>query len=435
MPASSRGRVAAALAAVALAASALVACAAETAPLETVTVPADAPTISDAVARVAEGGLILVSPGVYPEQVLVDKPGVTVRGLDRNQTVVDGEGTRPYGIVAIADGVSVENLTVTGATFYGVLVTGLHDENGPTAHGGGGYTHLDPEKFPPVQRFSIDHVTAYNNGLYGLYAFDAQHGVISNSYASGSADSGIYVGQCRDCDITVRDNIAENNAVGFENANASDSVYIVGNRFSRNRVGLTLISNYQEAFVPQSGNTVVGNVVSDNVEPTSPVQADGGFGIGIGISGGTTNDIRDNRISGNARAGVLLAGTEDLSARGNVFSGNAFEANGIDTANISGSRAPAQGNCVDPAAVTLLPAELGADCASGVDQPSAGAAELPASVAPPGVSFRAVPAPPPQPQLPDPKAPARSLPASVGAPDLTRYPLPAADLLAAGARG
>ena len=117
----------------------------------------------------------------------------------------------------------MENLTVAGATFYGVLFTGLHDANGPSAPTADGYQTWDPEQFPPLQRFRVDHVTAHNNGLYGIYAFNAQHGVITDSYASGSADSGIYVGQCRACDILVSGNVAERNAVGFENANASDS--------------------------------------------------------------------------------------------------------------------------------------------------------------------------------------------------------------------
>ena len=206
--------------------------------------------------------------------------------------MIDGGGIRPYGIVVIADGVRVENLTVTGATFYGVLFTGLHDANGPSAHTADGYHAWDPSKFPPLQRFRVDHVTAHNNGLYGIYAFNARHGVITDSYASGSADSGIYVGQCTECDILVSGNVAERNAVGFENANASDSVVLTGNRFSDNRVGLTLLSSYQEAFTPQQKNQVVGNLISDNNEADSPSQADGGFGTGIGISGGQRNTDR-----------------------------------------------------------------------------------------------------------------------------------------------
>ena len=146
-----------------------------------VRVPQDAATLTDAANLVAPGGTILIGAGNYPEQLLLDTPDVTVRGADRNATVIDGGGIRPYGIVAIADGIRVENLTVTGATFYGVLFTGLHDENGPAAPTTGGYQKWDPQQFPPLQRFRIDHVTAFNNGLYGIYAFNSQHGVIADS--------------------------------------------------------------------------------------------------------------------------------------------------------------------------------------------------------------------------------------------------------------
>ena len=400
---------------------------------QTVRVPEDAATIGEAVARVAEGGLVLVGPGTYGEQVLIDKPDITLRGTDRNATVIDGGGVRSYGVVAVADGVSVENLTVTRATFYGVLITGLHDADGPTAHGVDGYTHLDPEKFPPIHRFAIDHVTASNNGLYGLYAFDAHDGVIRDSYASGSADSGIYVGQCESCGILVSGNVAENNAVGFENANASDSVWIVGNRFSGNRVGMTLLSNYQEAFTPQRANVVAGNLIGGNVGADSPAQADGGFGIGVGVGGGTHNTFENNRIHDNPRAGVLLSGTEDLSAVGNVFSGTAWSGNGVDIANVSSARAQAEGNCVGDGTPTTLPVDLLAACPDAA-QPAADLGALPAASAPPGVSFLKVAAPPTQPGLADVGAPARVLPARVALPDRAAIALPAQDLLGDRAR-
>jgi len=407
---------------------------AATAAPDVVRVPADAPTITDAVGRVAEGGLVLVSPGTYPEQVLVETADVTIRGLDRGATVIDAEGIRPYGIVAVADGVSIENLTVTRATFYGVLVTGMHDASGPGAHGDDGYTRLDTERFPPVQRFSVSHVTASNNGLYGIYAFDAQHGVIRDSYASGSADSGFYVGQCRECDILVTGNVAEYNAVGFENANASDSVVVVGNRFSGNRVGMTFLSNYQEALAPQRGNTVVGNLVSGNTASDSPAQAEGAFGIGIGIGAGTDNLFARNRITGNPSAGVMLSSTEDLAPTGNSFDGNVFADNGVDLVNVASDRAPAAGNCVVGDAPRILPGGLLDGCAPGRSQPSTTRDALPRLEVPRGVSFLKVAPPPAQPQLPDPEAPARRLPDAVAMPDVASVAVPDAALLADRAR-
>ncbi|OZD54515.1 hypothetical protein CH252_08895 [Rhodococcus sp. 06-1477-1B] len=416
-------------------ATGITACAPATPPAapQTVRVPDDVSTIGEAVSRVAEGGLVLVGPGTYDEQVLIDKPNVTLRGTDRNATVIDGGGVRSYGVVAIADGISIENLTVARATFYGVLVTGLHDANGPSAHGVDGYTHLDPAAFPPIQRFSIDHVTAYDNGLYGLYAFDAHDGVIRDSYASGSADSGIYVGQCEGCGILVTGNVAENNAVGFENANASDSVWIVGNRFSGNRVGMTLLSNYQEAFTPQRANVVAGNLISGNARGDSPAQADGGFGVGLGIGGGTMNSLENNRVQDNPRAGVLLTGNEDLSALGNVFSGTVWSGNGVDIANVSAARAQARSNCASDGTPTTLPADLLATCPDGV-QPAADPAALPAVSVPPGMSFLKVAAPPRQPDMPDVDAPARVLPEKVSFPDRSTISVPPADLFADRAR-
>lgn len=401
---------------------------------DVVNVPGDAATITEAVEKVAPGGLILIKPGIYEEQVLVDTQNVTIRGLDRNATVIDGGGIRPYGIAAIADGVSVENLTVTSAVFYGVLITGLHDEDGPDAHGVDGYDTLDPQENPPVERFAIDHVTAYNNGLYGLYAFNARHGVIRDSYASGSADSGIYVGQCTDCDILVEGNVAEHNAVGFENANASDSVYVLGNRLSHNRVGGTFLSNYQEAFAPQRANIVAGNLFASNVSDDSPSQADGGFGIGVGVAGGTDNVFERNRIEGNPRAGVMLSSTEDLAALGNSFTGDVFAGNGVDVANVSSDRAPAQGNCFTPDALSTVPASLLDSCGSGGEQPAATQADLPQVAPPPGVSFLTVGPPPPQPQMPGLDAPARVLPATIGQSDTANVPVPELDYLASRAR-
>jgi nitrous oxidase accessory protein NosD len=396
-----------------------------------VRVPDDASTIGEAVDRVAPGGLVIVGAGVYEEQIVIDKPDVTLRGAARNDTVIDGGGVRPFGVVSIADGVRVENLTVTGATFYGVLFTGLHDENGPSAPTVDGYEKWDPEKFPPLQRFLVDHVTAYDNGLYGIYAFNSQNGVIRDSYASGSADSGFYVGQCRNCGILVTGNVGERSAVGFENANASDSVVITGNRFSGNRIGMTLLSSYQEAFTPQRSNTVVGNVIVDNAGEQTPAQADGAFATGVGISGGVDNLLQRNLISGHARAGVLLSNTEDLPTRGTRLLDNSFTGNGVDVANLSASRTPAAGNCAADGLTTApadLAAQLSAACAGGTD-PQAATTELSGPTAPPGLSYLRVPAPRAQPDLPQRSSYPR-LPDTVDMPDVASIPLPDAQLLA-----
>lgn len=398
-------------------------------------VPADAATITEALVAVAEDGLVLLAPGTYTESVTVSTPGVTLRGEDRTRVVIDGEGLRPNGVQVIADGVRVENLTVVNHTFNGVLVTGMHDETGAQAHNLNGYERLDPEEFPPLQRFSVSHVTASNNGLYGIYAFNTQHGVIADSYTSGSADSGIYVGQCASCDILVTGNVSENNAIGYENANASDSVLIAGNRFTGNRVGLTLISWYQEAYLPQRADTVVGNLIADNTSPDSPAHATGAFGLGIGLSGAQENTITANAILGHPVAGVQINNTEDIPSIGNAFLDNVFAENAVDLADTSAARAPSSGTCLTTAgaAVVTLPQALALAVCPTTSEAGQSVApqDLPAVTVPAGMSFLKVPAGPAQPGMSgDLSAVPAPLPAQVSMPDPASFPVPDRTFLA-----
>jgi hypothetical protein len=394
---------------------------------ETLRVPQDYDTISAAADSAISGDLILVSPGRYTETVRLRAAEVTLRGTDRGSVVIDGEFRRANGVVVSASGVSVENLTVRANTLNGVLVTGMSDGEEGLAKGSDGYTRLDPDKFPPLQGFRVAYVTASNNGLYGIYAFDAQHGVIERNYASGSADSGIYVGQCRPCGIVVRDNVAERNAVGYEGTNTSGDMYVVRNRFTGNRVGLTSNSDYQEALVPQSGATVIGNLLSGNAEPASPAQAEGGYGIGAGIAGGTDNLIARNRIEGNPVAGIVLGSAADLPPLRNQVIGNVVSGNGVDVAFAASVRAPAVGNCLqDNDLVTTVPVGLPTACPApdGV-QPSG---SLPRLNPPRGMSFRDVAAPPPQPGMPDPERTPPSVATGVTV-DVAAIGVPDANLL------
>lgn len=364
---------------------------------DVVRVPQDASTIAQAVTRVKEGGLVLISPGLYRESVRVAVPGVTLRGLDRNTVVLDGEGTRPDGVVVTAPGVSVENLTVTRYAFNGVLVTGMTDGSGAgLGRGSTGYKPLDPARFPLLDGFAVRYVTASNNGLYGIYAFDAKNGVIERNHASGGSDSGIYLGQCKPCNTVIRDNVAEHNAVGLENANASKGVYVLGNRLTGNRVGLSITSDYQEAFIPQQESVVAGNLIADNASADSPAHAEGAFGVGVGIGGGQDNLIVRNRIEGNPSVGVIVSSSEDLSPIGNRVTGNAMARNGTDLAYVPSHRAPGKENCF-LANNTRPPARL-PRCPAGALPHTA-----PRAVRPPaGLSFLDVPPPPAQASMADP---------------------------------
>ncbi|MDT4987560.1 MAG: hypothetical protein QOI74_1654 [Micromonosporaceae bacterium] len=371
----------------------------------TIRVPEDAPGIQEAVDSARPGDLVLVGPGTYRESVRISTPRIVLRGTDRNRVIVDGEYRRYNGVTVSAAGVAVENLTVRAHRLNGVLFTGITDERLQDRIGGGadGYDRLDPAAFPALRGFRVSYVTSYDNALYGIYAFDARDGLIEHTYTSGQADSGLYVGQCRPCNTLVVHNVAESNAVGYEQTNASGSLVVAGNRFTRNRVGLTSNSDDLEALAPQRGSVIAANDVSDNDNPATPEQADGGFGIGIGIGGGTENTVTRNRIHGNRLAGVLVSDSEEYPPAGNEIRGNDVTGNGTDLAlRIAGSTAGATGNCfAGNAHTTSTPARIESALACGRSAAAPPSVTALVSVAaPPGISFRTVPPPAAQPSMP-----------------------------------
>ncbi|MFJ3217516.1 right-handed parallel beta-helix repeat-containing protein [Kitasatospora sp. NPDC086801] len=388
-----------------------------------VQVPEDFPTVQQAVDVAREGETVLVHPGVYPESVRITKPRIVLRGTDRNGVVFDGGVRLVNGITVTGAGSVVENLTVHGYLANGVLFTGVTDEH-LQRHGAGGsaYDPLDTNRFPAVQGFRASRVTAYDNGLYGIYAFDARGGVIEDSYASGQADSGIYVGQCKPCDTLVRGNTVERNAVGIELTNASDGLHILGNRVAGNRVGVTVNSNDLESLAPQHGAVIAGNVIADNNAADTPEQADGGFGLGLGIGGGTANQVLRNLVQGNRAAGVIVTDPPGHPASGNRVEGNRATGNGVDLVLASAD----PGNCfTGNTPDTQSPAGLEGLAACGAQGRGPLPGGQPATVpAPPGVPFHQVPAPPAQPSLPDPSAPGRPATDLPGPVDPDRYALP-----------
>src|SRR5918998_5516446 len=88
----------------------------------TLRVPEDHDTIQAAVDAAAPGDLILVGPGTYEEAVTVETDELTIRGLDRNEVILDGGFELDNGIRVVgASGVAVENMTArnyTDAGFY-----------------------------------------------------------------------------------------------------------------------------------------------------------------------------------------------------------------------------------------------------------------------------------------------------------------------------
>lgn len=280
----------------------------------TIRVPADAPTIQGAVDRARKGDLVLVSPGVYKESVNIGTDGIVLRGVDRNRTILDGEFERANGVFVVgADGVAVENMTARNFTENGFFWNGVLGYRG-------------------------SYLTAYRNGDYGVYAYDSQYGIFEHSYASGSPDSGFYIGQCNPCHAVITDVVSEYNLLGYSGSNSSGDLFLVNSDWSHNRTGIVPNSFGAEELSPQGQATIAGNIVGDNGDPRATrgneEAYDPAYGVGIVIAGGQQDVITKNRVTDNAKVGIALAPSVGLEEAPHQPVGNRVTDNVVERSDM-----------------------------------------------------------------------------------------------------
>jgi hypothetical protein len=271
-------------------------------------VPADHDSVQAAVDAAEPRDLVLVSPGVYNEAVEVSTPRVTIRGTDRNEVVLDGEFELANGVDAEADGVVVENLTARHYATNGVY-------------------------WSDVEGYRGSSLTAYNNGRYGIYAFDSVDGRFEHSYASGHPDSGFYVGQCQPCRAVVEDVVAEGNAIGYSGTNAGGQLLVRNSTWRANMGGIVPNTLDSEALAPQRRVRIESNTVVGNNNEDAPTLAIGypAFGTGILVAGGNDNEVVDNEVRDHVNFGVAVTPMIDdnwYAPGGNLVEDNAVEGSG-----------------------------------------------------------------------------------------------------------
>ena len=285
-------------------------------------VPAQYPTIQKAVDAAKPGDFVLVSPGVYKEQVTITTDDITIRGLDRNTTIVDGEFTRPMGfLVQDADNVVIENITARYTTLNNVYWTG-------------------------ADGFRGSYLTSYNSGDYGIYSFASQNGVFEDSWASGSLDSGFYIGQCKPCHQTIRRVKSTLSGLGYSGTNAGGDLLITDSEWWDNYAGgITPNTLDSEENPPQADIVITNNYVHGNQNTSAPYK-DPAFasvyGMGIVIAGGEEDVVKNNKVEDHLYFGIAVlpipglgpGPVEGVPATGNFY---ATRANRVEGNKVTGS--------------------------------------------------------------------------------------------------
>jgi hypothetical protein len=244
------------------------------------------------------GDWVLVWPGSYKEAVTIAPTAqltgdLHVRGFNRNGVVLDGKNLSGSGIhVNGVDSTWVENMSAQhykAGSSNGFYWTG-------------------------VDGYWGSYLTAYDNGDYGVYAYDSTSSgktpsAFAFDYGSWNADSGIYVGGCRDCNAVVTNSRAYKNAIGYSGTNAGGELYLMNSEWDHNGSGLVPNTLTSEPDPPQQGVNIVGNYIHDNNDhdvPGTGITAIAPVGMGIDIAGGWDNVIRANLIKNQLHSGVLM---------------------------------------------------------------------------------------------------------------------------------
>jgi parallel beta-helix repeat protein len=283
-------------------------------------------SIQEALDRAQEGTTIKVLAGTYRElsntlnALEITKNGIRLIGQSNSQkrVIIENAGNQSNGIVVVPPMVTdcmschasmdppfellegiepglpdptplLYDIEVSGITIQGFPDNGLFTER--------------------VDGFKIDDVASIDNKNYGIFPTLSYNGSITNSYASGSDDSGIWVETSEN--VTVTHNLVEGNVNGFEVSN-SDDILIAHNEIRNNSVGVANLL-LPDIFDDRPGAkriTVRDNWIHDNNKTNTArpgsILASVPRGTGILHVGVDDSLLANNRIENNDFSGIAI---------------------------------------------------------------------------------------------------------------------------------
>ena len=317
-------------------------------------------SLQTAVNAAQPGDWILVGPGDYkttssaaptgrsntPAGILITKPHVYVRGMNRNTVIVDGTKSGPacsrakhdqnfgpqgkggaQGLNGImvwkAANVWVQNLTVcnflSGKGKAGNEIW-WNGGDGSGKIGGHGYYG---SYLTTTNTFYEPNGTA---AQYGIFSSNWTGGTWFQTYASNFSDSGYYIGACQQqCNQTINRAHGEFNALGYSGTNSGGQIVIKNSEFDQNQDGFDTDTENGDPPSPQNGAcpnggispiththscwVLMDNYIHDNNNPNVPEVGQAGstpLGVGLSLSGARNDTVMHNRIVRNNAWGVLI---------------------------------------------------------------------------------------------------------------------------------
>jgi parallel beta-helix repeat protein len=302
-------------------------------------------TIQDAINNASHGDTILVSNGIYYENVIINR-SIILRGEDKNQTVIYAENASRNAIRITSDFVFIENFTVKGA--YGNIsgysngvysgsagiLAEYHDylfiNNTIITNNTDGifFHHTNNNIDPNLQAVSIQNNCINNNSHFCIHYITGNNITIEHNelYNSGFGINAAFAYNCKIIDNRIQNisnsaihlqninnsfiehNYIKNNSDGLHIFDDSSSLIISDNQISNSGNGLTLSESYYNQVYNNSlmenqysglylffseNNVIFNNSISNNI-------------AGIGLLSSLNNTISDNNLHNNTEIGISI---------------------------------------------------------------------------------------------------------------------------------
>jgi parallel beta-helix repeat protein len=241
-------------------------------------------TIQSAIDRAVPGDVILIEPAIYQESLYVDKPNLTIRGVQREGRLprLDGKGILNDGVIASASHFKIDRLEITNYKGNGVMTQGANE-------------------------VEITNLIVRDTGIYGIYPTLGKKIRIENNVVSGIADAGIYIGMCEYVD--VKQNDVYENVAGIEIENSRYAL-VAHNSVYRNTGGILVFAlpglpRKKTENILITGNQVFNNNHYNFGAPGSTV-ANIPPGSGVIILASSRVDVTRNIIRDHQTAGLIV---------------------------------------------------------------------------------------------------------------------------------
>lgn len=304
----------------------------------------DYPTIQSAIDVSKRGDIVQVSPGTYYEHLIVPVALLTIRGENKETTIIDAD-TTGTAISLEANGITVTGFTLQNGGYNAGIQTYTYDSHNISnniienftqgiyfsdsdSNIISGNTFFNNSMYAVNLRVSLNSQIIYNSiseSAFGLYLYYADGAMIMRNSISNTS-YGIFVNHSSQ--DTIKENTCQSNSWGID-AQSSDDLTIRDNTISGGAYSILLqtthysqISNnsltqasYGLYLVHSNDNTIVGWPSPGNLMAKN--------NWGLALYNSTGNMIIDGNTIAQNTWGISLA----ASSSGNTIYHNNFVSN------------------------------------------------------------------------------------------------------------